>query len=280
MRLTTVRVDGGTSAGRVEDDEIVLLDHADVGALLASGDDWRERAATADGERIAHADADFAPLVARPEKIFCVGVNYRSHAEETGLEAPQHPTIFAKFHRSLIGPNDDIVLPANSQMVDWEAELGVVVGTPLRHASEAEAAEAIAGYTIVNDVSMRDWQLRTSQFLQGKTFEATTPVGPYLVTPDEVDGGDLRVTCTVNGELMQEARTSELLFSAPALLAYISQIITLVPGDLIATGTPAGIGAVRQPPMFLTDETTVSAAIEGLGEQLNHCRAAAALAAS
>jgi acylpyruvate hydrolase len=221
-----------------------------------------------------------APPTPRPEKIFCIGLNYRDHAEEAGLDIPKHPPAFAKFWRALIGATSDIILPENSDKVDWEVELGVIIGRPVRHATESEALDAIAGYTIVNDISMRDWQRRTTQFLQGKTFESATPVGPYLVTPDEVDHArQLRLTCSVDGVLMQDGSTDEQIFSPVELVQYLSQIITLMPGDLIATGTPAGVGAARRPPAFLESGMVVSCAIEGLGKQTNRCVAAAPVAA-
>lgn len=275
MRLTTIRRDGETHAGRVDGTEVVLLPFRDVGELLASGADWRERAAAATSPPLPLAEADFAPLTPRPEKIICVGVNYASHIAEVGLPAPEHLTIFAKYSRSLIGAYDDIVLPPQSHAVDWEVELGVVIGSPVRHATAEEALAAVAGYTVVNDVTMRDWQLRTSQFLQGKTFEASTPVGPFLVTPDEIDHARaLDMTCAVDDTVMQKASTGELLFPVADIIAYVSSIITLVPGDLIATGTPAGIGAARKPPVFLSAGQILRTGIAGLGEQANRCVAA------
>jgi acylpyruvate hydrolase len=275
MRFTTIRTADGTRAGRVEGDELVLLKQADIGALLGTGDGWKDAEGT---ERMPLADADFAPLVVRPEKIFCVGLNYADHAAEANLPVLDHPTLFAMFHRALIGADDELVLPeaAVSEMVDWELELGVVIGSPLRRASVEEALDAVAGYTIVDDVSVRDWQTRTSQFLAGKTFEASTPVGPFLVTPDEVDpAGGLAMKLTVNGETMQESSTDQLVFGVAEVLSYISQIITLVPGDLIATGTMAGVGHVRTPPVYLHDGDVVECTIEGLGSQTTRCVAGA-----
>lgn len=271
MRFTTIKNADSTRAARVEGGDAVLLPFADVGELLASGPDWKERGA-ADGERVSLAAVDLAPLVISPEKIFCVGLNYKDHAAEANLDLPTHPTLFAKFARSLIGADEDLVLAASSEKIDWEIELGVVIGSPLRRASAAEALEAVAGYTIVNDVSMRDWQLRTSQFLGGKTFEASTPVGPFLVTPDEVDpSAGLAMKLTVDGEMMQESSTDQLAFDVGELLSYISEIITLVPGDLIATGTPSGVGHTRTPPRYLTDGRVIECEIEGLGTQTTRC---------
>ncbi|WTD39676.1 fumarylacetoacetate hydrolase family protein (plasmid) [Streptomyces sp. NBC_01643] len=272
MRVTTIRTAWGTAAGRVEGNKIVQLPFADVGELLSSGSDWRERAEATDGIAVPVDEADFAPLVPRPEKIICVGANFRDHVAEVGLTLPEQPALFAKYSRSLIGPYDKIVLPPESNAVDWEVELGVVIGKTIRRVNEGEALAAVAGYTIVNDISMRDWQLRTSQFLQGKTFEASTPVGPYLVTPDEVDHARaLELSCSVDGEVMQQSVTSELVFSVAKIVSYISSIITLVPGDLIATGTPAGVGAARRPPVYLTSGKSLETRIGGLGEQRNLC---------
>ena len=201
-------------------------------------------------------------------------MNYRSHVEEMGREAPPHPTLFAKYARSLTGPRDRIELPHESEQVDWEVELAFVIGREARRASGAAASGAIAGFTVLNDVSMRDWQFRTMQFLQGKTWERSTPVGPALVTLDEVPGGaepDLRLTCAVDGELMQDGRTSDLLFGPEELVAYLSTIARLEPGDLVATGTPAGVGAGRTPPVFLKPGNVVRTAIEGIGELVNEC---------
>ncbi len=271
--LATVRTGAGLRAARIEGDELVLLDAPDVGALLASGGRWRELAA-ADGPRTTLADVDFAPVVPRPEKIICVGLNYRSHAEETGLGVPEYPTIFAKYARALIGANDAIQLPANSSKVDWEAELAVVVGQEVRNAEAGEAAAAIAGYTVANDISMRDWQARTRQWLQGKTFEASTPVGPALITLDELENpDDLGLTCEVDGDVVQETSTSDLIFSPAEIVAYVSGIITLVPGDLILTGTPSGIGARMEPQRFLRPGSVVRTSIAGIGELRNLCTA-------
>ena len=272
MRLVTVRTPVGTRAGRLEGDEIVLLDAPDVGALLADTDGWRARAA-AGTDRIALATADLAPVVPRPPKIVCLGLNYLRHAVEMGREVPAHPTLFGKYARALIGHGDPIVLPVVSDHVDWEVELGVVIGTPGRHIPVGRALDHVAGYTVVNDVSARDWQRRTTQFLQGKTFEATTPVGPALVTPDELPPGaaGLEVRCEVNGEVMQRDRTDELLFGVADVIAYVSQILTLEPGDLIATGTPEGVGAGRTPPVFLREGDVVRTTVEGVGELVNTC---------
>lgn len=279
MRLATVRTPSGTAAVRLELDGAVHLGAADLGALLADPD-WRERSQSAAGERFAPDALDFAPLVPRPEKIVCVGLNYRNHILEMGHDLPEHPTLFAKYPPALIGANDDIVLPAVSDKLDWEAELAIVIGAPVRHADGPAARAAIAGYTILNDVTARDWQRRTLQWLQGKSFEATTPLGPALVTPDEVDGeAGLAISSAVNDEVMQSDSTAELIFKPVDLVRYVSEFVTLRPGDVIATGTPAGVGDGRTPPRYLHDGDLLVTTIEGLGACRNRCRHEAATGA-
>jgi acylpyruvate hydrolase len=269
MRFATIRTQQGTTAARLDGDVLIPLACADVGELLAAG------GSVADRERpnpVPAAEADFAPVVPRPSKVICVGLNYRAHILETGRELPEYPTLFAKFADSLLGARDELVLPAVSERVDWEVELGVVIGRPLYRATPEQAAAAIGGYTVVNDVSMRDWQRRTTQFLQGKMFERSTPAGPYLVTPDEAgNAGDLEVRCEVDGVVMQQGRTSDMLFGPAQIAAYASQVITLRPGDLIATGTPAGVGDARKPPVYLRPGNVLRTWIEGLGECVNYC---------
>ena len=265
MRLATVRQpDSTTVAARLDGDELVLLAYPDVVALLAEPG-WREAAGAAAGERVALAGADLAPVV-RPTKVICVGLNYRSHIEEMGRGLPDHPTLFIKFADTLTGPYDDLVVPTASAEVDWEVELGVVIGQPARRVDEDGAAACIAGYTVVNDISMRDWQWRTTQWDQGKNFEESTPVGPFLVTGDEIGhAADLEVRCKVDGETMQVARTCDLLFKPAAIVSYASQFTTLRAGDLIATGTPGGVGAGRDPKVFLAPGQVLETAIEGIG---------------
>lgn len=276
MRLMTIRTREGTRAARVEDGRAVELPFTDVGALLGSGEEWARRAAGEGGHVHPLDEVEPAPVVIRPRKIICLGLNYKSHITELGREPPAYPTLFAKFDRSLIGARDPIRLPRAAEEMDWEVELAFLIGRTVRHAGAAEAGSAVAGYTILNDVSARDFQWRTPQWLQGKMFEGTTPVGPALVTPEEVDGArDLQVRCEVDGVVMQEGRTSDFLFKPADLVAYISQIITLDPGDLISTGTPGGVGAARNPKVFLKPGQVVRTSIEGLGEMVNECVAEA-----
>jgi len=272
MRLVTIRTSNGTRAARLDGDRVIELDAPDVGSLL-SDPDWARVAAAGGGAGRDLADADLATLVPTPSKIICLGLNYASHIKEMGRELPEYPTLFAKFPGTLIGARDPIVLPRVSEQVDWEVELGVVVGRRARHVSGDAAAAAIAGYTVVNDVSVRDYQSHTNQFLAGKIFEHTTPVGPALVTLDELPGGgiDLAVRCEVDGQVMQDSRTSDLLFSPAEIISYVSDIITLEPGDLIATGTPAGVGAARTPQVWLRPGQVVRTVVESVGECVNQC---------
>jgi acylpyruvate hydrolase len=272
MRLATIRMESGTSAVRIDADEAVECGAPDVGALLAAGQ-WRARAAAADGPRHPVAELSYAPVVPRPSKIICVGLNYRTHIIEMGRDLPEYPTLFAKYPEALIGAFDPLMLPAESDRVDWEVELAVIVGRRVRHADAGAAADAIAGYSIINDVTLRDWQYRTTEWLQGKTFEATTPFGPHLVTPDEI-APDAKISCLIDGELMQDSTIADLLYGPADLVAYISTILTLNPGDVIATGTMGGVGHARKPPRYLQSGETLVARIEGVGETVNAVGAA------
>lgn len=269
MKLATARTPDGTLAVRVEADHYVDLGYADVRRLLETPD-WRA-AAAADGPALP-ISTPLAAVVPEPGKVLCVGLNYRSHILEMGRDLPEHPTLFAKFADAIIGPGDDIVAAPESDMVDWEAELVVVIGATVRRADADTAAAAIAGFTVMNDVTMRDWQFRTREWLQGKTFDSTTPLGPVLVTPDELPGGvtpACSISTTVNGQVMQSADTTDLLFTPVALVQYASTMITLRPGDVIATGTPAGVGHARSPQVFLQSGDKVITEVSGIGRLEN-----------
>ncbi|WP_324786948.1 fumarylacetoacetate hydrolase family protein [Streptomyces sp. H51] len=271
MKLATLRTGGTTRAVRLDGDTLVDLGVPDLGALLAQ-EGWAERAATATGETYDVAGADFAPLVPRPSKVVCVGLNYRNHIQEMGRDLPEHPTLFAKFADSLIGAGDDIVRPEETGQFDWEVELAVVVGAPVRRARGEQAERAIAGFTVLNDITCRDWQFRTREWLQGKVWDSTTPVGPYLVTPDELPGGvrpSLDVRLLVDGEVMQSDTTGDLLFDPVDLVEYVSTVVRLNPGDIIATGTPGGVGHARRPERYLLGGETVVAEIDGIGRLEN-----------
>lgn len=274
MRLATLRTPAGTRAVRVEGRELVETGHADVGELLAA-QDWRAAASAADGPRHEPDGDDLAPVVPRPGKIVCVGLNYRTHILEMGRELPTYPTLFAKYPEALLGPRDDIVLPPESDAVDWEAELAVVLGASVRRADEATAEAAIAGFAVLNDVTMRDWQYRSPMWLQGKTWERTTPFGPVLVTPDELPGGvrpGLAITAEVDGEVVQKSSTADLVFDPVRLVRYVSTVLTLRPGDVIAAGTPGGVGHARTPPRYLRNGSVLVTRVEHLGELTNAAR--------
>lgn len=271
MRLATIRHNERTFAARIDGSVATLLGFPDVGALLSSGGNWRNDA-NIGGPQLHAESLQYAPVIPNPSKIFCVGLNYHKHIQEMGHELPTHPTLFAKFAGSLIGASDAIRLPKVSRKVDWEVELVTVIGARIRYGDVSSSRDAIAGFTVGNDVSMRDFQNRTSQFLQGKTFEASTPLGPHLVTADELGSQpDLEIRCEVDGVVMQRSRTSDLLYKPEELVAYISQIITLLPGDVIFTGTPEGVGQGRKPPVYLGPGQTVTSVIEGIGEMHNIC---------
>jgi acylpyruvate hydrolase len=268
MRLATIRtLDGATRAVRVDDDHLVDLGAGDLGAFLAEPG-WEARAAAATGEVSHSRGAAFAPVVPRPGKIVCVGLNYRNHILEMGRDLPEHPTLFSKYADTLVGSGDDIVEPPETDALDWECELAVVIGAPVRRARGTDAERAIAGFSVLNDVTCRDWQFRTREWLQGKNWEATTPLGPYLVTPDELPGGvrpTLAISTQVDGETVQEDTTGDLLFDPVALVEYVSTMVTLRPGDVIATGTPGGVGHARTPARYLEVGQHLTTEISGLG---------------
>lgn len=277
MKLATLRLDGSTVAVRVDEAAAVeITGFAHVGELLQHAD-WQAKAQQAKGT--AHALADivpkqWAPVNPAPSKILCVGLNYANHIKEMGRELPTFPTIFAKYPEALIGPFDDLVLPKHAgDHVDWETELAVVIGKKASHVKEADADKYIAGYAIMNDVTMRDFQYRTTEWLQGKTFENTAPFGPYLVTTDSFKfGGEL--STKVNGEVMQSTLTSDQVFRPGKLIEYITQILPLNPGDVIITGTPGGVGHARKPAVYLADGQVLTSIIEGIGHTENHVVAA------
>jgi len=215
------------------------------------------------------AGARLRPVVPAPAKVICVGLNYKAHIEETGRADSDYPVLFPKFASSLAGPRDTLHLPGESAKVDYEGELTVVIGQPGRRISERDAAGHILGYTVANDISMRDYQYKTHQWMQGKAWDACTPVGPYLVTPDEVDITAQSLSTTVNGEKVQDSPISLLIFSIPRLIATVSEFTELRTGDLILTGTPSGVGARRTPPLFLKPGDVVTVEVTGVGTLRN-----------
>ncbi|EMR00739.1 fumarylacetoacetate hydrolase family protein [Cesiribacter andamanensis] len=210
----------------------------------------------------------FGPPVARPSKIICIGLNYADHARESGATPPQEPILFFKSTTALCGPNDAVVIPRGAEKLDWEVELAVVIGRRASNVSEAEAPDYVAGYVLHNDYSERAFQLeRGGQWVKGKSCDTFAPLGPYLVTPEQLGNVDaLRLWLKVNGQLMQDGSTAELIFKVPQLIAYVSQFMTLLPGDIISTGTPAGVGLGMKPPRYLKAGDVVELGIKGLGE--------------
>ena len=224
--------------------------HAGLTSLLQSG--GLERVAAIDGSVLPAGDAPLLAPVLRPQKIVCIGLNYRSHAEEAGIEAPETPTFFAKFPNALAPPDADVPLPPYSEKVDYEAEVAFVIGRRAKDVEEADALDHIAGYMLLNDLSARDYQFKTPQWLPGKVFDGSAPCGPALVTPDEAGDHDaIELSLTLNGQTMQSGSTADLIHSIPALVAYLSMLMTLEPGDIVSTGTPAGVGSVRKPRVWL-----------------------------
>jgi acylpyruvate hydrolase len=208
--------------------------------------------------------------IPRPGKIICVGLNYRDHAEESNMPIPDAPTIFSKYTNSVIGPGESIVIPHVTDKVDYEGELAFVIGRRGRYVPEEEALDYVGGYMAFNDVSARDFQMRTSQWTIGKTFDTFAPVGPALVTADEIpDPHNLDLCVRIAGEVLQSSNTRNLIFSVQALIAYLSQVMTLEPGDVVATGTPSGVGFARNPPRFLRPGDVVEVEIQGIGTLAN-----------
>lgn len=278
MRLATIRTEDGPRAVVMRDDRALRVDgYEDVGELLRAGAEGLRAAQQAErvgtGEPVA-AEALLRPVLA-PGAVVCVGLNYRTHILEMGRELPTDPTLFTKLPRALTDPYADIVLPAASRQVDYEAELAVVIGTGGRDVARDHAWSHVAGLTLLNDVTARDFQRRTLQWFAGKTFQASTPVGPYLVTPDEL--GDLaakEIVLAVNGEERQRAPLGDLVFDVPALVADLSRIVELEPGDIIATGSPGGVGEPSG--RFLADGDVVEVSIDGIGALRNTFRGARA----
>jgi 2-keto-4-pentenoate hydratase/2-oxohepta-3-ene-1,7-dioic acid hydratase in catechol pathway len=257
VRLVTYRSDRGPRAGVQRDESVIDVwdalggDGSSVRDLLASGQ-LAAAAEISDGEAIPLDQVALDAPLPDPEKIVCIGLNYRAHAAEAGIEPPETPTFFAKFRNALVGPGATVALPAASAKVDYEAEVAFVVGSRCREVGESEALDFVAGYTLLNDLSARDLQFATPQWLPGKVFDGSAPCGPALVTPDEAGPADrISFSLTLNGEEMQSASTDDLIFSVAALLAHLSTLMTLEPGDLVSTGTPAGVGSTRQPRVWL-----------------------------
>jgi len=278
LKLLTITRDGLTQPAVQVDNQIIgLLDSGfeSVVSIIAGGADAMDGVRRYLGSPGAAAAVDPAGLrylspIPRPPKLICIGLNYRDHAEESKLAIPEVPTVFCKFATAVTGHGQPVVLPKNSVKPDYEAEFAVVIGKGGRHIAEQDWAQHVFGYTILNDVSARDFQMATSQWMIGKTFDTFAPIGPVIVTADEIeDPHNLRISLLLNGELLQDSNTSNLIFRIPALIAHLSSVFTLEPGDIIATGTPAGVGFARKPPRWLRPGDQMVTRIEGIGELHN-----------
>jgi 2-keto-4-pentenoate hydratase/2-oxohepta-3-ene-1,7-dioic acid hydratase in catechol pathway len=282
MKLTSFHQPGGVRPGLLTDDGVVDLTEAlaerpsDLLTVLAAGLLPKVAALATRGDLAVVRDPTLAAPIARPGKVLGIGLNYRDHAIESGMAIPTEPIVFGKFASCVVGPEAPIVLPPISPEVDYEVELVVIIGRTARGVAESEALDYVAGYMVGNDISARDWQLRKpgGQWILGKSFDSFAPTGPYLVTRDEVaDPHQLGVRLRLNGELMQNSTTAQLIFGVDALVSYLSQAMTLEPGDLIFTGTPPGVGFARKPPVFLKPGDVCEAEVDGLGTLRNVCRA-------
>jgi 2-keto-4-pentenoate hydratase/2-oxohepta-3-ene-1,7-dioic acid hydratase in catechol pathway len=253
MKLVTYEAGGRTGTGVLTDDGVVDSGFATMTELLRAGPPSKPSGDPVKPDRLL-------PPVTDPEKIVCIGLNYLSHAREAGLEPPETPTLFAKYRNALALPDSEVKLPGYSSKVDYEAEVAFVIGKRAKGVAEADALDHIAGYTLLNDLSARDMQFATPQWMPGKIFDGSAPCGPWLVTPEEAGAHDaIEIRLTLNGEEMQNGSTADLVHSIPALVVYLSKLMTLEPGDVVSTGTPAGVGSVRDPHVWLKpgDEVVV-----------------------
>jgi 2-keto-4-pentenoate hydratase/2-oxohepta-3-ene-1,7-dioic acid hydratase in catechol pathway len=263
VRLVSYDAGDGARAGVLEDERVVdawaALGEPHRGSLrelIADGrvEDLRGTFGNAGTPAHPRSAVTLLAPITDPDKIICIGLNYGKHAAEGGMEVPESPTIFAKFRNALTGPGATVRLPANSSKVDYEAEVAFVVGRRAKDVGEEEALDHLAGYMLLNDLSARDLQFATPQWMSGKVFDGSAPCGPALVTPEEAGPHDgIEIRLTLNGEQMQGASTADLIFSVPRLLSHLSQLMTLEPGDIVSTGTPDGVGSVRQPRVWLAD---------------------------
>jgi 2-keto-4-pentenoate hydratase/2-oxohepta-3-ene-1,7-dioic acid hydratase in catechol pathway len=278
MKLVTFEINGSSQPGVLLDSSVLGLRAAGFASTLDVIALWADARARIEEWIKERPVAQLAPLssvkllapIPRPPKIICVGLNYRDHALESNMEIPKVPTIFSKYATSVIGPGDTIRLPRVSSKPDYEAEFAVIVGKGGRNIPAGSWQEHVFGYTNLNDVSARDYQMATTQWMMGKTFDTFAPMGPAIVTADEIaDPHNLDISLTINGETLQHSNTKNLIFNIPALIEYLSAVFTLEPGDVISTGTPSGVGFARKPPRWLVDGDDVVVRVEGLGELRN-----------
>ncbi|HEV8042657.1 MAG TPA: fumarylacetoacetate hydrolase family protein [Bryobacteraceae bacterium] len=277
MKFVTFRKAGGDpQAGVLVEDQVLGLAQAGYPSMLdvlAGGPGARAKIESwvkSSGAPVPLSSVTLLAPVPRPPKLICVGLNYRDHAIESKMEIPKVPTIFSKFPSAVIAAGQRIVLPKNSAQPDYEAEFAFVIGRGGRHIPAERWQEHVFGYTVINDVSARDFQMATSQWLMGKTFDTFAPMGPHIVSADEIpDPHALDISLTINGEVLQHSNTRELIFKIPELVAFLSSVFTLEPGDVVSTGTPAGVGVARKPPRFLRPGDDVVVRVERIGELRN-----------
>jgi 2-keto-4-pentenoate hydratase/2-oxohepta-3-ene-1,7-dioic acid hydratase in catechol pathway len=280
VQVVSYRTERGVRAGVLRDGLVRdAWDHLDRGSSRASvrelleHDMLGELGAALDGEGIPLSEVELQVPVPDPEKIVCIGLNYRKHAEEAGIDPPSSPTFFAKFRNPHTPAGADVRLPAASDKVDYEAEVAFVIGRRAHEVAERDALDHVAGYMLLNDLSARDLQFATPQWMPGKVFDGSAPCGPALVTRDEAGDHDaIGIELALNGETMQSDDTGDLIFSVPALVAHLSRLMTLVPGDIVSTGTPSGVGSVRQPRVWLADGDEVVVSSPTLGRLENRIR--------
>jgi 2-keto-4-pentenoate hydratase/2-oxohepta-3-ene-1,7-dioic acid hydratase in catechol pathway len=284
MKIATFSVQTEQHIGLVKGDQIFSLTAlgpeefpACMKKFIERGSELRSRAEQLIEQRVNDdaifklSEVNILPPIAKPDKIICVGLNYFDHCKETGMEPPESPVIFSKYANAIAGHNDAIEIPINSTEVDFEAELAFVIGREAKHVSEEEADDYVFGYTIMNDISARDLQFQDGQWSRGKTADTFAPFGPVIVTKDEVgDPHNLAISLELNGEIMQDSNTSNLIFTVPKIISFLSQSMTLMPGDLIATGTPPGVGMGRNPKIWLKNGDRMNVRIEKIGTLSNH----------
>lgn len=274
MRLARVTKDGKIGLASKHLDRVTIKYGAEIADLdqhIAAGTLATAGAAAGSGEAVDETRLTFLPPIIRPRKIICLGLNYRDHAEESGLGIPDFPVLFARFSSSLIGHGAPIILPTISKQLDWEAELVAVLSRGGKNISEADALSHVAGYSAFNDASIRDYQLRTPQWTAGKNFDDTGAFGPWLVTPDELPPGaaGLKIECRVNGQVMQSSNTENLIFNVAKTISLLSSFLTLEAGDVLVMGTPGGVGLARTPPLFMKAGDLCEVEIEGVGLLIN-----------